>query len=526
MRHLHSICRTLAALSVSLALQSSIAAAGAPTDWPMLAADPARSATQTRGPWKFDQPLWNTALAFDEEFIGRSAPVVADGLVIVAARGYDGPLQIDTRLVAFDALTGNRRWTALLAADVFDSFSSPAIDTRNKTAIFGSDTTLFAVRLADGAIVWQTPLSGPIVNASPLVTSDLCNGTTPTNRVFITDFANSTTGKLYAVNVDPFDAAHNPYWPGQIVWTRTVGRLSGASPAYADGRVVVAAYEFAYSARLLAYDAYDGSPRWTRNLGPDDGFFGGVTLREGNVFAATYDFNNGQNNARLFKIRLADGVTIWTTSCERTASIPIVASDGRIFISGGIENCTSDCQSALKVQAFRDWGTSVSLLWDTSTLAGLPSLGGWAHQPALARGFLYTGAPGPLGDFKPYVEGYILDLARTPGTPGFIRDSLFGIGGSPAIDATGVLYTVGDAGLFAFAPAPIGDINCDGFITVADIAPFVLLLTAPQDFSAQYPDCDPLSADVNLDGFVSVADIGPFVALLTNTTPQTDNSSP
>ncbi|MDX2200829.1 MAG: M12 family metallo-peptidase [Phycisphaerae bacterium] len=60
-----------------------------------------------------------------------------------------------------------------------------------------------------------------------------------------------------------------------------------------------------------------------------------------------------------------------------------------------------------------------------------------------------------------------------------------------------------------------GDMNCDGFVTVGDIGGFVLALTNPAGYAAQYPSCNINLADVNNDGFVTVGDIGSFVALLT-----------
>lgn len=61
----------------------------------------------------------------------------------------------------------------------------------------------------------------------------------------------------------------------------------------------------------------------------------------------------------------------------------------------------------------------------------------------------------------------------------------------------------------------LGDVNCDGAVTVGDIGAFVLAITDPGAYHNQYPACDLRRADVNQDGFVSVSDIGPFVALLT-----------
>lgn len=60
-----------------------------------------------------------------------------------------------------------------------------------------------------------------------------------------------------------------------------------------------------------------------------------------------------------------------------------------------------------------------------------------------------------------------------------------------------------------------GDMNCDGFVTVADIGGFVLALTDPAAYEAAYPDCNPFVADINGDHQVTVSDIGPFVLLLT-----------
>jgi hypothetical protein len=60
-----------------------------------------------------------------------------------------------------------------------------------------------------------------------------------------------------------------------------------------------------------------------------------------------------------------------------------------------------------------------------------------------------------------------------------------------------------------------GDLNCDGTIDAFDIDPFVLALTDPAGYAAQWPDCDATLADITGDGKVDAFDIDPFVALLT-----------
>ncbi|MEW6249438.1 MAG: Ig-like domain-containing protein [Planctomycetota bacterium] len=70
---------------------------------------------------------------------------------------------------------------------------------------------------------------------------------------------------------------------------------------------------------------------------------------------------------------------------------------------------------------------------------------------------------------------------------------------------------------FAVTPALVpGDLNCDGAVNFDDINPFVLALSGPAGYYAQYPNCNWYHADCDGDGQVTFADINPFVALLTS----------
>lgn len=63
----------------------------------------------------------------------------------------------------------------------------------------------------------------------------------------------------------------------------------------------------------------------------------------------------------------------------------------------------------------------------------------------------------------------------------------------------------------------LGDLNGDGAVTNGDISPFVLALTAPQDYANQFPGLDPdIVGDLNGDGTLTNGDISGFVALLTS----------
>ena len=97
--------------------------------------------------------------------------------------------------------------------------------------------------------------------------------------------------------------------------------------------------------------------------------------------------------------------------------------------------------------------------------------------------------------------------------------AVYGTIGQPdAGTLTGGGYTLHGGfwpGLAGRDGAPVGDLNCDGAVSVSDIGAFVLALTNPTAYATQFPDCDVRLGDVNQDGAVTVSDIGPFVALLT-----------
>jgi len=60
----------------------------------------------------------------------------------------------------------------------------------------------------------------------------------------------------------------------------------------------------------------------------------------------------------------------------------------------------------------------------------------------------------------------------------------------------------------------VGDLNCDGVASFADINPFVLRLSNPVAYWTTFPACADSNGDINGDGAVDFGDISPFVALL------------
>ncbi len=97
----------------------------------------------------------------------------------------------------------------------------------------------------------------------------------------------------------------------------------------------------------------------------------------------------------------------------------------------------------------------------------------------------------------------LLDQLDTAGTPAHIAV------------ASGRIATASWSGGFELVATCIkGDINCDGTVNFFDIDPLVLALSGPAAYSAQFPDCDYLTADIDGNGAVDFFDIDPFVGCL------------
>jgi outer membrane protein assembly factor BamB len=446
----NELTRSTSVRLIAIAGSLLMIAAAPAADWTHYAGDACRSGIAPVAPRRLDLAAWSAVNEPDEEYVFHSSPAVHAGCVFVNARRFENDVHVGNLVMAYDVRNGTRLWTTPIDPDAYDSWAGPAVDARNETVLLGCGTKLYALRSADGEIVWEAALERNVVNASPAVSTDLvCDGT-PANRAFITDYNGlGPPAKLYAVNVDPFDATDNPYQPGDIVWTAELPGASGNTPAYEAGTLYVASV----GGEVRAYNALGGEPKWltdvtTLGYPPDTAFLGGLTVRNGCVYAASYGFYGGQNNSLLFKLDAATGHVVWGVPCERTASIPIVTDGGLIFLAAGIDGFGS----AVKIQAFRDLGSEAEPLWDTyqDTNGGL-IVGGWTHQPVYSRGLLYAGTPDETAFFAPYSDLYVLNVARHPGEPEFVVAHCGGAGGSPAV-AGGVLCSLGRDGLFAFEP--------------------------------------------------------------------------
>lgn len=411
---------------------------------------------------------------------------VQDGLVFAVGRvSPAGQTPNQHTLFAFERCNGSVRWQSPIATPVLDSFSTPALDESNRVVIHASGRRVQAFSTQDGALAWERTLSNFIVNASPMVTSD--RG--PADRVFITDYDGfGGSAQLYCINADPFDAAQNPYQPGEIVWQFPIGSSSGNSVSYLPASL--GGESLVYVASIGPDPGYEPgviyafpitttapSPLWTYRNEMPEGYFGGVCVVAPEsyeppgsppiLYAASYAFCSscGSDSAFLVKLNARTGAQIWSVRSNRTESIPVPLPGGRVALAAGIEGFGT----IANIQMFDDLGDSAQIAWDT---AGLLTVGGWTNQPVAAqfggRNILVTGAPPP--DFsQASTELFALNLASDPTRPDFIVRRYPGAGGNAAIVGTSI-YSVGTLGLVALGPTPTNlDTNLDGSTTIADL---------------------------------------------------------
>jgi outer membrane protein assembly factor BamB len=429
-----------------------------------------------------DAPVWIATGDLTINYI----PIAQSGIVVDRKRVYTiatSPQNPGMNFaVAYNRFTGDFLWATPIPPTILDSWSTPAVDIQHNQLIVASSQTLTALDAATGSLNWSRDLDSIIVNASPTVTSDLG----ASDRVFIThySFGGGSPAMLTCINLDPFHATNNPYQPGEIVWQAPlVGDSSGNTAAYSAGTVIVASASSpgSQAGQIKAYDAtatIAPSPIWTFTNTINAGFFSGVAIARGHVYASSYAFSGLQFSANTVKLSKLSGQLVWSVPTNRTDATPVVLSNGDVVVSGGVPIGAFDFLpffgSLPSIQYIADNGTSATLLWDSAidTLddtnsngiwdfgESFLSIGGWTHQPItiefnntdmLLVGTLPETNPGVL--FGHNTDIQFVDLSKLPTDPNFIMDHFVGTGSTPAMLGEWA-YTPGIAGIHAFAPPP------------------------------------------------------------------------
>lgn len=514
--------------------------------WAGFAGGPERlsiAAPGATGPVSISFPRFVADGDEDESFVlyGQTGVVVTDDLVIgVGYRGESGPrgsggagqpdglgttvgetataMPIESQrplgsdaIAAFSRLNGALVWSASIPLAILDSWSSPCLDIQHGTVIVAAGSDVLALSLDDGSPVWSTDLGRIVVNASPAVTADLG----PADRLFITDhsYATGSDGRLFCLNIDPFDAARNPYQPGEIVWSVDLdGQTSGCTPAYAGGMVYVATSTGGTAWDQGTIQAYDATrrqapaPKWVYQHTDPTGFFSGPVIRGDALYASTYSFQGLQYSASTIRLDRSSGVQKWSVPTNRTDVSPVPLGDGRVLVSGGIpfneQFPAFGSLPSLQLIYETPWG-SAARVWDSAYEThqdsnndgdwdpgeSFLSIGGWTIQPVVVeRGGVLMAYVGASPD--PTIDGFfgasdrlvLVNLDKRPDQAGFIVQSVDGCGASPAVVGD-ELYSVGAAGLYGFGLPPMNatqvvdlwnqgrlpDVNGDGRVDLSDL---------------------------------------------------------
>jgi len=472
---------------------TSLAQVGGRTGaWTHLGSTSARNALTRHPPPDLAQPAWTRATGQAGStllFPWQASPAVDEHSVYVVAR-TTGPSR--AWLLAVHRDSGGIRWqTQLPALPAFDSQSCPVIDQEHGTVIVGVGRLLVAYRRSDGWEAWRTNLDQFVVNASAAVTGDRGRA----DRAFITDypFDAGSEGRLYCINVDPTHPTHNPYAPGDIVWSVTLEGTSGNSPAYlprhlgGDGRVYVANYGV-YGVTPGTIRAFDPDaqqaavPVWEAINPEPQGYFGGLTIVPrgpsgvAEIFAASYAFfggpscepGGGPESANLLRLNARTGAIIAGSPSNRSSSMAVYSPAGRLVLAGGYH--LPSVGGAVSVAMFDAALGASSRVWD-SALAGWTDanfnclldageytlLGGYLNQPVVShfagRTRIIAGAMPTAALTQPGTSVSVLNALAPVWSPGFVESSGASAGSSPAV-AGGSVYATGSAGVVALGLTP------------------------------------------------------------------------
>jgi outer membrane protein assembly factor BamB len=442
--------------------------------WTHLGSTPSHRSLTRWAPVDLSTPIWisDGDASTHLSFLPQSGIVATQSSLY--ALGYDTSNPSVDLLACFDQADGSLRWTAPVPFAILDSWSTPAIDLASDTVFVASGAFITAIDATSGALRWQSALDKPVVNASPVVTADLRSS----DRLFITDysFGSPDQGTLYCINIDAYHPVVNPYFPGERVWSVDLGgATSGNTPAYTRGKVFVSTAGSATNHGLIhRFDARattTPTPDWTTPNPLPIGFFSGVSVVGNAVYASSYSFSAGHHNSNTLKLDARNGALYWSAPSNRTDVAPLVLSDGRVLVSAGPPTGSftffGSRPSIAMYNTFGElvWDSAIETHDDTNTNGAWEpgeaylSVGGWTHLPILVEHndthLLYAGTladPDTHGFYAPCAELRIIDLDRHPNDPGFVIEQFTGAGTTPAF-ARGRLFTIGDDGIHAFAPA-------------------------------------------------------------------------
>ncbi len=273
------------------------------------------------------------------------------------------------------------------------------------------------------------------------------------------------------------------------------------------------------SSTLYEVDPLNGDILNAWSVTGAEALFGGLAADQAGVLYSIDGYNDG-NSDRLFSIDRLSGAGMvigetrynWNFRCvcvHPPTDVLYGSTDNQLY--------TLDKSTGAATPVVSIAGTSLDQLTALAIAPDGSAYGTDIGDTGLFKINLTTGAAKHIGD--------IGDSGNWFGDLAFDHSGvLHGVrvnGGLYTIDtatATATLeFNISGNGLAFYytATLALGDLNCDGSVNPFDIDPFVLALTNPDDYSAQFPDCNIMNADLNCDGLINPFDIDLFVQCLT-----------
>lgn len=264
-----------------------------PQDWPMFGGGPTHAWVAAEpGPAPPLAATWTVGLggSGNRELSGAA---VASGLAV--ANG-------ERHVIAFDAATGEQRWTLGHARG---PIVMPAVDSAAGLVVYvegtGAKSAVVAADLQTRTQRWRVSLRAPVESPPSL------DG----GRVYF----GARDGFVYAVALDS----------GSVQWKQRLDGVVDGSPAVAGGRVFAVAVNTSGSGRLYALDAETGKQAWSEAR-PGSVGASAPSVDAGRVFVG---FNDG--TVRALDVR--DGTLLWSKAVRSPfarGSSPAV-SGGSVF---------------------------------------------------------------------------------------------------------------------------------------------------------------------------------------------------
>lgn len=381
--------------------------------WPTRAGNAARTGRRSgeSGP---EPPLdlrWRVKIPYHWHY---GSPVVAgDTLYLRTARASASERRVETFVHAYDASTGDERWTESVEVTTTTNRHPERLDSlvADGDRLYCQTNAVFHALSAEGEREWSFSNTGP-----SRCSVDICHPVVVGETVYVGTYGSTLVRRedgtyrgaerYYALDVDA-EAVQWTYGPDVFATAPTV------SPSYADGNL----YVCFRGGGVAVLDAETGAERWRRELAVE----GSPTIDGGVAFVVT---EPADETARLTALDAETGETLWNRRIGDARSSRGIASDGESLYlpADGYLVSLDAATGAERWRTLRDEGEydAVSWLDDERPPAagdGTPAVaGGTVYHPGGEYGTLWAvdAETGDVLDAAPKAESGDPGVASAP----------------------------------------------------------------------------------------------------------------